>query len=611
MADETLMPDGSSFPFWDDVTEYSRTYHVACEHPDSSDGNPGTEDRPFATIGRAAALLQPGEKVVVHGGVYRECVRPARGGEGPDRMIAYEAAPGEEIVVKGSAVWQPEFRPSAGWRTGAPEGVTVWMGDLPAELFVGYNPFMVSNMPDEFRTFVHDWSVEQTHRFQLRRGLVFADGRPLEQVFWARDLGQRTGVFWVEDPGLRLHLRLWDDADPAGATFEVTVHEQVFAPSRRGLGYVRVSGFCFDHAADSVPVPQRAAVSTSRGHHWIIEDNSIRHANAVGLDIGSESWHASRSEPSGNHLVRRNSITDCGVGAIQGVGGVDNSLVEDNVIERIGERLPERLYECAGLKFHLAEGVLIRRNVFRRIRDACGLWLDCGNRNCRVTGNAFADIVTGKAAIYFECNNALNLVDGNVIWDVRNSPGNLGRPDEEPVGGIGVLGDSGENLIVAHNFFGKLPDNYAANFAVQQSGRIFRGRVGLGRRHKALNNIFYECPRRVLFQRVQENASDGNLFDSRDDPTSFCILVPAPEVILNMAGWQEYYGFDVHSEQADIEATFDLGTLELSCAVVGEMPPCRPAEALHGEAEGLAPGPFETADWERDPSGAQATRRFA
>jgi hypothetical protein len=613
MPDEVLMPDGSPFVFWDDVTDYSRVYHVACEHPDASDENPGTEESPFATIGRAAAVLQPGEKVVVHAGVYRECVRPPRGGEGPDRMIAYEAAPGEEVVVKGSAAWQPEFRPSEGWRTGRwrETGAAVWMGDLPAELFVGYNPFIASNMPPNFRTFVQDWTADQAHRFQLKRGHVFVDGEPLQQVFWPYDLREQDGAFWVEEPGLRLHLRMPGDADPSSGTIEVSVHEQVFAPAERHLGYIRVSGFRFEHAADAIPVPQRAAVSTSRGDHWIIEDNEILHANALGLDIGNESWSASRSELAGYHIVRRNRIADCGIGGIQGVYGVVASVIEDNVIEAIGRRLPERLYECAGLKFHYAEGTLIRRNVFRNIRDASGIWLDCANKNCRVTGNVFTDISTGKAAVYFEVNHDLNLIDGNVFWDVRNAPGNMDRrEDEEPIGGFGVYGDSGENLIVAHNFFGRVQDNYAIDFAVDQDGRIFHGRVGLGRRHQALNNMIDECRKRVLFQRVEENASDGNLFDWRGDGTSFCVAVPAPEVILNLAAWQEYYGFDVNSTQGGIEAEFDPETLELSCRFEGELPARQPVEAMHGAEAGMGPGPFTADQWRETPSGGEGTRRF-
>lgn len=278
-AEEVLMPDGTPFEFWDDVTEYTRVYHVARNHPDASDRNPGTEERPFATIGRAAEVLEAGEKVIVHEGVYREYVCPVRGGEGPDRMIAYEAAAGEEVCIKGSEVWEPELRPSEGWRkVGWPGGAVtsdamIWMADLPPEWFVGYNPFLASNMSREYGFFSQGWSVEETHASQLRRGMIFVNGQPLRQVFWPGELGQSDGAFWVEDPGLRIHFRLREDADPNEAAIEVSVREQVFAPKDYYLGYIRLSGFRLEHAADGVPFPQRAAVSTSRGHHWIIEDN--------------------------------------------------------------------------------------------------------------------------------------------------------------------------------------------------------------------------------------------------------------------------------------------------------------------------------------------------
>ena len=210
-----LLPDGTPFPFWDDATQYRRVYHVAQKHPQASDDGPGTAERPFATIGRAAALLQPGEKVVIHNGIYRECVRPARGGSGPDAMIAYEAAPGETATITGSEALQADFTPSEEWNWGpTPEGVTIWAADLPPEWFIGYNPFMAMNFPTDYGTFVDDWTPVEVATFMLRRGMVLYQGKALKQVFWSRELGQNDGAFWVTDPGLRIYFRLPGDADP-------------------------------------------------------------------------------------------------------------------------------------------------------------------------------------------------------------------------------------------------------------------------------------------------------------------------------------------------------------------------------------------------------------
>lgn len=66
-----------------------RAYFVA---PMGSDDAPGTADEPLATISRAAALVEPGETVVVRGGVYREQLKLTRGGtlDAPVVLMAFE-----------------------------------------------------------------------------------------------------------------------------------------------------------------------------------------------------------------------------------------------------------------------------------------------------------------------------------------------------------------------------------------------------------------------------------------------------------------------------------------------------------------------------------------
>ena len=96
------LPDGTEFQVWEDVTEYQKVYYVDQQHPTASDENPDTEDAPFLTIQRAADVVQSTEKVLIKSGIYREWVRPRRGGTGPDGMISFEAAPGAEAVISGS-----------------------------------------------------------------------------------------------------------------------------------------------------------------------------------------------------------------------------------------------------------------------------------------------------------------------------------------------------------------------------------------------------------------------------------------------------------------------------------------------------------------------------
>ena len=87
-----LLPNGEEFKTWDVPLKFTRTYHVNPADPNASDENPGTGDSPFRTINRAAQVLQPGERVVIAAGTYRERVAPARGGtllprRSPDRRL--------------------------------------------------------------------------------------------------------------------------------------------------------------------------------------------------------------------------------------------------------------------------------------------------------------------------------------------------------------------------------------------------------------------------------------------------------------------------------------------------------------------------------------------
>lgn len=574
--EQVLMPDGSEFRFWDDLTEYVKTYHVARKHQSASDDNPGTADRPFSTINKAAAVVSPGERVLIHEGTYRECVRPLRGGDGPDRMIWYQAVPGEEVRVLGSERWKPDLTLSAGWQVGSG---SVWMADLPADWLRDYNPFAVLNLPQS--EYSRSLTGNSMYEMQKRRGMVFAGGKPLTQVLICKELATVDGAFWIESPG-RLHIRMWDDADPRGLSFEVTTREQIFAPRDLYLGYVRISGIRFEYGANGFPVPQCGLITARRGHHWIIEDCQVRSANSIGIDIGDQSWYAKRRPEGvekGYHIIRRNMVSDCGVGGIAGYGAIDHSLVEDNFIENICGRDIEEIWDTCGIKFHVGDSVLIRRNVIRHTRHAPGIWLDYLNKNTRVTGNILADIEAKNGGLYLEVNHHKNMVDHNLLWDIRT-----------PEHRHGLHVDSGENAIVAHNLFGRIQGGHAVGADLFQPDRVVNGRNGLCRRHRVLNNVFIDCPKRILFARTDENSSDGNLFDRKDDETSLCVEFPSPKSRVNLEGWQEHFGLDLHSAEGDVSGEFDIDKLVLTLILNDKLPtPVEVPELAYEEDETIGP----------------------
>ena len=75
-------------------------YYVS---PLGDDLSLGTKEAPFRTVSRAAEIAAAGDTVRVHGGVYREWVKPKNSGRA-DARITYEAVEGEKPVIKGSEI---------------------------------------------------------------------------------------------------------------------------------------------------------------------------------------------------------------------------------------------------------------------------------------------------------------------------------------------------------------------------------------------------------------------------------------------------------------------------------------------------------------------------
>ena len=637
------LPDGSEFVSWEQPLNFSKTYHVDNNSPIADDNGPGTREHPFRTINKAAQMLQPGERAVIASGVYRECVRPMRSGTGPDRMISYEAAPGAKVVIKGSEIlkqgWQ-ERAVSTLRRmptTPVPDTplVTTWEHELSPAIFPdGYNPFAMASAPAD-RSWLDTRAVDMGPYFR-RRGLIFVDGKPLEPVEQLRELaspqlpgppppnqpqpldglpprkrggpimqdigGSPNGRFWVDNSAQAIQVRL-PTGTAADYTIEITTREQVFAPLQKGLAYIRVKGITFQHAGNGYPVPQRGLLSTVGGNHWIIEDNTIEWANGVGLDIGNGDWSAGFTPQAGqSHIIRGNTVRYCGVEGMAGMQTHD-TVVESNLIEWCGWADAEREWEAAGAKFHGAHNMLFHSNVIRHIRHANAVWFDSGNTNCRITRNIFADIVTVSAAIHMEMNRQPNLIDDNIIWDVRNAE--PGTPGQRGCAGSGIFIHASDHVIIAQNLIGRC-DNSGV-FAVV---RPDRANSGLAEDNEIYNNIFTHCDKSAIVFLNKNNKSDGNLYVSM--PRDFLgFFTGDTKQWLDLASWRKLQGWDDNGSVADVNIDFDSDRLALTIGNSQPLPKVRTFDQINSDIFGKltgdtrVPGPLAdpTAEriWHVDP----------
>ena len=589
-ADNSTMPDGTRFPMWEKPLHFTKTYYVDIQAKNADDKGPGTKEHPFRSIAHAAQVLQPGEHVIIAEGVYREVIRPARGGDGPDAMISYEAAPGAKVVVKGSAIVN-NWRPSEGWNFGfdraTKQPVKAWELHLdPALFYDGYNPFEVDNVIGN-RYWIN-YAKDNMANYFRRRGIVFVDGHPLEPVETASDLAGTSprsvnffseihwsplfqefqpyaGKVWIEPNGLTLHIRLANDDDPAKHVIEITTAEQVFSPAKRYQSYIRVKGITFMHAGNGFPVPQRGLVSTNRGNHFIFEDNTFEWANSVGLDIGNEDWAASQPpQPVGYDIIRGNTFRYCGIEGLGGTGGPQSTLVEKNLFEWIGWQDAAMMSESGGTKMHVAHNLLFRNNVIRHIRHANGIWLDIGNANVRITGNVFADIPgnVNPHAIHIEGSEALNQIDNNIFSHLTG----------------GVLIRDTNNVIIAYNLFLDCDEVGVDTVSGLGAPRPIFGHTNDVHNLMVHDNVFYKMGRSAIEFTNARNDADGNVYANPVGGMFFAqpflrVKFPEPPEWHNLSSWREEHNWDQNGAMADITAALDSDKLELIMTVKGEIKP--------------------------------------
>ncbi len=567
-----LLANGKAFVSWEKPPQYSKTYYVDGQSLLASDENTGTAEQPFRTINKAAQIVKAGERVVIREGVYRESIHPLNGGTSADKMIYYEAEKNQTVIIKGSIITSKErWKKSNGFNFPAPsysikDTSNVWQYSFNGNEFNGYNPFGMLNLMHDRSWLQYKKEVNMTPHF-MRRGMLFANGIPAKQVLHTKELRKAvkdTISFWVEHNGMRIHVNFPNGKNPSDYEIEISNKEQIFVPSEYGLNYIQLKDITFMHASNGFPVPQRGMVSANRGHHWIIENCIIDGANSVGIDLGIEIWDADspRNGVLGHCIIRKNIFRNCGISGLQGMGCVD-MLIEDNIFENIGWQDAELGFESGAIKLHNSDNTLIRRNMFRYISYAPGIWLDyLSNENCRITRNIFTNIITARGAIYIEVSHRDCRVDHNIFNKINSRywlNGDYGA------GGSALYTDGSDSIRFDHNLVFDVENSGFGCY--QNADRLVDGRGGITRWHKVSNNIFVDCRKEAIEFPNEFNFCDGNIFSKV--PSGYIkIANPAPAMLWDIDAVRKVYGWERNGKMiADIMFNLDPQAMTLNIIV--------------------------------------------
>lgn len=379
----------------------------------AASGGCGTRERPFTTIGEAAAIAGPGSTVLVAPGIYREAVDPAFGGR-EDAPIVYRSQQLGGAVITGAETiedWQ-HFR-----------GDT-WKTVLPNSMFGSFNPYR--------ERITGDWYYGSR---VVHAGEVYLDAdslyeaQTLEQVL----CGQRWEGAWPLGRGEDLTACRWyaevgetqtviyanfGGRDPRAHRIEINVRRNCFFPSKVGRSYITLDGFTLCRCACTWAPPtafQDGMIGTHWSKGWVIENCEIYQARCCGISVGkylqpgNDNKWANRSRKSGtqnerdvicravnegwdkksvgSHTIRNCHIHDCGQAGIVGHLGGAFSRIEHNHIHHINNKQELDGAEIGGIKLHAAIDTVIRGNHIHHCTR--GLWLDWQAQGTRVTGNLF------------------------------------------------------------------------------------------------------------------------------------------------------------------------------------------------------------------------------
>lgn len=396
-------------------------YHVSIQN--GSDLNDGSAANPFRTISKAASAAELGDKVIVHEGVYREWVKPAHSGHSSTTRIVYEAAKNEKVVIKGSEIIDNWEKTNDG----------MWKTTVPNTMFGEYNPYSVR--------IDGDWFV-RPEEYPLHTGQVYFNGNGYLEAHSYEHLTKTVNTWFAEVDEAKNATVIYANFsdDPNNAVVEINVRRSCFYPEKTGINYITVRGFEIAHGATPWAPPtadQPGIIGANWSKGWIIENNIIHDARCSAVSLGKEgstgdNLYTKRcrkpgyqyqfesvmralnigwsKERIGSHIVRNNTIYNCGQNAVVGHMGCAFSEVYGNHIYNIGNLEEFFGHEIAGIKLHAAIDVQVYGNCIHDCRLA--MWFDWQAQGMRISRNV---CYNNMRDLWMEVSHGPFLVDSNIL----------------------------------------------------------------------------------------------------------------------------------------------------------------------------------------------------
>lgn len=486
-----------------------------------SDANPGTQSKPFHTIGKAVSKAKAnnvsgiGTKVLINAGIYREYVNISPTNKQTGATITLQATQAGKAIISGSDVytnWSPSSsNPAKYTHSWSPN----WgLCKNPNGWPTGYAPIT------------------------MRREMVFVNGMPLTQVISSSLM--QAGTFYVDEGANTLTIWPVSPTDMSTALVEVATRPGTLTVS--GRSNMAIRGLLFEHAANC---PNTVSAAVSGSTNILVDSVQANWNNWGGFTVNSS-----------NKVTVKNSIANHNGGV--GLGGYrdQNILYDSNESDYNNWRGAMGAYydwAMGGTKlFNMRSTIVNNLHAYRN--QAQGLWFDTDNRQIVASNNTLVENIGPNLQI--EVNEGPIALTGSTLCG----------------GGVGLNLINSENVTVSGNtFYGNGATNtHQAQIymAGKSNGRLLKDwqtgqQYNLYDKNLSVhNNIFEDAAPGQYLIGTYLSGSDWTTFQSSlssnnnswFDPTSTKKFLIANGHLVDLAGWQSNSTEDMGSSWGSAQA---------------------------------------------------------
>lgn len=331
----------------------ARSIHVSMS---GHDGAPGTATAPVRSIGRAVALANSGDSIVVRGGTYHESVQVFQ------KTVHIRAAAGEWVTLDGAKQLDGFVADRGAW----------YSPNWTTQFERNNGPMIRSDQP-----------------VAAYPDQVFYSGQPLRQVLSRGEVV--SGTFFHETSV----DRIWIGDDPTGRLVEGSNRSwAVYFNGAHGSSLTNMTVRRFaTQGRDMAAIRAYADNLTFSG--VISEYNAFSGLSAIGSDI----------------VIRDSRFNHNGYIGIHG-DRVNGLVVERSAIMHNNRELFDAFHSAAGIKVTSSSGVVVRDSDIDQ-NAGPGFWSDIASSGVTVAGNAVTNNV--RSGIEIELTSGVTIANNVAI----------------------------------------------------------------------------------------------------------------------------------------------------------------------------------------------------